>query len=234
MASAQTELGMEVERKPGSRTAAEYGARYGLSVRQVMRYRKRGRDVEESPPFDDPLALLAWCERWMTYKPAAGIRKAAEEAQLSNWTVDESMKEAETVETVPSVDIGDVEGVVDLGLPTMRKIVAVKGQALSQAYAGEDKGARRTAEKEFNEAVESLRKLEATQLQLAKAGGDLVPWDEVEAMISSQAARLGDEVLVGMLRFGKKLAPEMDGATLRKLAEMTRDEVFQVFKTAAA
>jgi hypothetical protein len=82
--AADLELNPDAGARPGARwkrPVAGYEEIYGTKTRAIMRWISIGRAAGDLPPLDDPIGLVAWWERHMTWRVPAKIQEAAGRAR---------------------------------------------------------------------------------------------------------------------------------------------------------
>lgn len=197
---------------------------FDISYSTYRNLNRRGKAVGEVVPWENASKLLEWWEKWQSTKARAWLLNRVERDE------GDLIDEVEKQEPKEPVDFEGVEGTGDMGLSVLRKVVELKGMELAKAY---EKGEGvDLAVRAFDKVVDTLRKLEATAQSLAKAGGDLVPWKEVETRFSAEVTRLADNVEAGLLEFSRELAPELKEDYRRKLVQAARDKIFVEHKAA--
>ena len=229
--AAAGELPMDCEVVGYQKTNGEYGKIYDRDARGIKRWTAKGRKaVAEGagymPPLDEPWKMPEWWNLHMSQKCPEHILKLAEETMPEDLKEDEAPSEP----ALESVDLSGVEGVNDMGLSLMQKVVAVRGKELAAAYAAGRGVDINSAEKRLNDAVKSLRMLEKTQADMAKSGGALLSKDMVRSEIVPVVNRLSTSFLPAIIRAIQRVAPQVSREDARAVAVEERDACFTVLK----
>lgn len=212
------ELPMNVEVTGYQHAVKYYADFYGVSDRTVKRWKTVGRKCGELPPLDDVVRFVDWWGVRMTHRVPDNIMRLLPAVA------------PKVEEKLDSVDLGGVAEITDMGLSTMRRVVAVKAKAVTDAYEVGDSGKISRAEKDLEGAVKTLRMLEKTHADLAKAGGDLVSKSWVRAELGPMMGRLSSSVLVAMIKAAQILAPDAGRDAVRAVCVGERDKCFSVVR----
>lgn len=132
-----------------------------------------GRPAPDLPPLDDPPLMAAWWEKHMTQRVPAKLLSFAVTARTQG-----EERKAESV-NVEDINVDNLNS-----LRQARRYLVAIDRNLSAAYATGDEAGIRRWQKPFNEASESVRKLEAAEREAAKARGDVLPRSEVFTELS--------------------------------------------------
>jgi hypothetical protein len=161
----------------------DYVTVFDTKVRQIKRWVAAGKAAVDDngdpcpdpPPLDDPPAMAAWWEKHMTQRVPAKLLSLAVAATLP------ANQESDRTE---SVNVNELNVDELNSLRQARRYLAALDAKLTAAYAGGDEAAIRRWQKPFNEALESVRKLEASERDAAKAAGEVIPRAELFSELS--------------------------------------------------
>lgn len=225
------ELPMAVEVIGYQKVYSTYAEIYGRTVRVIKRWVKIGRDALEQgrgsmPPMDEPWRMPEWWQHHMKHKVPDDIRELAEKTRPES--LDEIQQDV--TQNHESLDMTSVQGVNDMGLEMMQKVVAVRGNQVAEAYAIGNDQLISKAERNLSDAVKTLRMLEKTQADMAKSGGAMVNKKAAETEFAQAISRLSSAILPAMLKVAQLVAPDKDRDELRDICIRERDNCFSVVK----
>lgn len=230
------------ERKQYRKHLKDYCATYDTTLRPIKRWLEIGREAVEQkkpgaalPPLDEPELMAGWWENHMTQRVPAKILALAAAGQAPAAA---EARKAEAVD-VSKLNIEDLDS-----LRQAKRYLGAVDANLSAAYASGDEAQIRRWQKPFNEAIETVRKLEAAQREADKAAGEVIPKIELfndlstfletlrqmrasmARRVASRLSDLGPDVLE---RIGAVIAAEMEvqERVLRQLKQFRSIEEVQ-------
>jgi hypothetical protein len=164
-------------------TLDHYGKIFKRHPRVIKRWIAIGKAVVENavpapdpPPLDDLPSFIIWWEKRMSQRVPADILALAVPAAAQP-TAGETTTESLDVS---SLDVDNLDS-----LRQARRYLLAIDRKLSAAYTAGDEVAIKRWQKPFNEASDSVRKLEAAARDDAKARGEVLPRAQVFTEIST-------------------------------------------------
>lgn len=174
-----------------------YAERYGYDVRSIKRWVRTGKEAKkpESPPLDQPeLLALWWAKHMHNAVPAklaalaAAISPMDRSSPATPQAVDPDSIGADTPPLPPSdpINLSDIDSTSSgLASGQAARLVAAAYQKLAAAYASGDDSQIPMWQTRWEKAQEALRKATVSDVEIAKANGDLIPRREVIVEISN-------------------------------------------------
>lgn len=180
---------------------ADYVETFSTGERQLKRYAKKGResDPPDLPPFDDPAAFADWFARQYPNRkiPKKFLVLKLDAAKNGDKTEPPSS-------TLAPLDVTSLTLQKGASVEMAERYVVATHTQLLHGYSTGNDAIIRVWQPRFYEALDALRKAEASERQAAKIRGDLLP----KAQFFSDFA-----ALLEMLRMMKEDA----GKRIRKL-----------------
>lgn len=224
------ELPLVVSVQGYQRGVVFYAEFYSTTDRTIKRWKAVARKAgKRLPPLDDPVDMVVWWGEVMSHKVPDKLLVRAEEV-IGDVVDDIDAVDDDEEVFRDAVNLGEVEVVGDMGLDTMRRVVGVRISAVAAAYQSGKESDITGAERRFEGAVKTLRMLEKTQADMAKAGGDLVSKTWVRAELGPMLMQLSSSVLEAMIRGGEKLSPGLSREEALEAFTPERDKCFRVLR----
>lgn len=157
------------------RPLREYVEVYGAAVRTIKQWVRRGDDVGEPVPLDDPVGMVRWWERWMKKRVPEEIWKAAGPlAEMAAVTPKE-----EKVVHVPKADEKPGEVVMPEGIGLEAELGRLEILAARLSVTAHEPGQARN----YTAAVSQMSILSRRMREELERERRLLPREEVERFI---------------------------------------------------
>lgn len=166
--SASTDVRAAGSRSKYKKPLAEYVTVYGTTVRPIKRWIEIGKAATpvDLPPLDEPALMAAWWDNHMTTRVPAKLLAFAQGASDPGESTDAL--------NVHEIDMSDLDS-----LKSARRYAAAIDKKLSAAYLKGQRADIRSWQKDLNEALDSVRKLEAAERAAQKESREVLPRGEV-------------------------------------------------------
>jgi hypothetical protein len=256
-------LETDAPRVTGSRvfypeTLAEYAKRFGgvasggPSEKTLKRWVQRGRfsDPEgkvplvplDLPPYHNPVALPAWCERRLTNRPPDWVLRVAHAAASSPATPPPSQESppppgpdpsssAAAPSPTPTSAPRDTSDLVALDFQAnvhqLRLSLAMDSRLLEEAKRADplDEALIVKRQRAYRETYDLLRKSEADLIDWQEQTGRLAPRDDIRA----ENTRIAASIFSAVLRLVGNIRPKLAGKPPSEQDALWREETMRCF-----
>ena len=220
--------------KPAPLTEKEVLERYKLSRPTFFRWKAHGAslpDGPDAPPWEDPVALVAWYERMRgrgifkqkcpralrdaLLKPAASTSAPPAPAASSTPAKTSADPSEEKAPPPPRPSTGKRGFLAEL--EALQENTAALREAYQQAEADGKLDEAKRLKSEYFETLETLRKYEKDKEQIATASGELLRKSDVEKDLAERLPSIVSSLEILIDRVDAQLVTTPDRATRRTI-----------------
>ncbi len=160
----------------------EYAEFYNQSDRTIKRWVARGRDGNDPPPLDDPVAMVAWWAKHFSHKCPDCILEAARQSAPARPAAPPAFsRPAAPIEEGDPVEVGT--GFREM-LERVKRAEAEAYQEYNKALKANDESRLASTRKQWSELSKQLRELERDAPDILSRSGGMVEKSAVEKVIA--------------------------------------------------
>jgi hypothetical protein len=172
-----------------ARTYPEYSKTYEveLSGRVVKRWVRRGKELNDLPPLDQPELMAGWWRRCMDHQVPDVLLALVKPPRVGASKEPPSSTESKSEDPSHPRDFSQVTGLgIEENVEELRRSHAINNQLLTEALhdGAPNENTISLRQRNYERTFELLRKAESTLIDLQKQRGDLIDKEGVRTELS--------------------------------------------------